>query len=123
MGERLDKKFERMAQLKHLLLEHPNGLTKAEIARRLSVHRSTAAEYLDDLPKQNVPLYESDDGRFAIDRDQYKVQVQLTLNESAALHLAARLLTTRTDRHNPHAASALRKLSMALEKLAPLISR
>ncbi|MBI5292804.1 MAG: WYL domain-containing transcriptional regulator [Chloroflexi bacterium] len=122
MGERLDKKVERLAQLKHLLLEHPNGLTKAEIARRLGVHRSTAAEYLDDLPSQGVPLYETDDGRFVIDRDRYKVEVQLTLNESAAIHLAARLLTTCTDKHNPHAASALRKLGLALEKLAPLIS-
>ena len=123
MGERLDKKFERVAQLKHLLLEHPEGLTKSDIARRLSVHRSTAAEYLDELSLQGVPVYEVAPERYAIDRDRYKVEVQLTLNESLALHLAARLLATRTDKHNPHAASALRKLGLALEQLAPLISR
>ncbi len=122
MGERLYKKFDRVAQLKHLLLENPNGLTKAEIARRLGVHRSTAAEYIDDLTLQGVPIYEPEPGRYAIDRDHYKVDVQFTLNESAAVHLAARLLATRTDKHNPHAASALRKLGVALESFAPLVS-
>jgi CRISPR-associated endonuclease/helicase Cas3 len=39
-----------------------------------------------------------------------------------AVHLAARLMATRMDKHNPHAASALRKLGVALEKLAPRIS-
>jgi CRISPR-associated endonuclease/helicase Cas3 len=39
-----------------------------------------------------------------------------------ALHLAARLMATRTDKHNPHAASALRKLGHALRRIAPLVS-
>ncbi|MEA3341165.1 MAG: WYL domain-containing protein, partial [Chloroflexota bacterium] len=42
--------------------------------------------------------------------------------EAMAVHLAARLMATRTDKHSPHAASALRKLGLSLEKLAPLIS-
>lgn len=122
MGERLERKIERLDELEFLLLEHPEGLTKAEIARRLNVHRSTAAEYLDDLSRR-VALYEPSEGKYAIDREAYKVNVRLTLHESLAVHLAARLLTTRTDKHNPHAASALRKLGIALEKLAPRISR
>lgn len=123
MGQRLDKKIERLEQFKHLLLENPDGLTKAEAARRLEVHRSTIAEYIDDLSVQGVPIYEPSPERFAINRADYKVQIHLTLNESAAVHLAARLLTTCTDKHNPHAASALRKLGLALDKFAPLISR
>ncbi|MDL1897329.1 CRISPR-associated helicase Cas3', partial [Anaerolineae bacterium CFX7] len=122
MGERLERKIERLDELEFLLLEHSEGLTKAEIARRLNVHRSTAAEYLDDLSRR-VALYEPSEGKYAIDREAYKVNVRLTLHESLAVHLAARLLTTRTDKHNPHAASALRKLGIALEKLAPRISR
>ncbi len=39
-----------------------------------------------------------------------------------AVHLAARLMATRMDKQNPHVASALRKLGLALEDLAPLIS-
>lgn len=122
MGERLERKIERLDELESLLLEHPEGLTKAEIARRLGVHRSTAAEYIDDLSRR-VVLYEPSEGRYAIDREAYKVNVRLTLHESLAVHLAARLLTTRTDKHNPHAAGALRKLGIALEKLAPRISQ
>ena len=45
MGRRLDKKIDALDELEQLLLGHPEGLTKAEIARRLNVHRSTAAEY------------------------------------------------------------------------------
>ena len=122
MGERLDKKLDKLDELEFLLLSHPEGLTKAEIARRLGVHRSTAAEYIDDLSRRTVVNEPSPD-RYAIDRDNYKIQVRLTMHESLALHLAARLLTTRTDKHNPHAASALRKLGAALERLAPLISQ
>jgi CRISPR-associated endonuclease/helicase Cas3 len=119
MGERLDRKIERLLELKQLLLNH--RLTKADIARRLGVHRSTAAEYLDDLSVQGVPVQE-EEGYFFIDRDLYKVKVEFTQHESLALHLAARLLTTSTDKHNPHAASALRKLGEATQGFAPLFS-
>jgi len=122
MGKKDERKFENLNKLIHLLLDHPEGLTKAEIARRLSVHRSTAAEYIDSLEGLNAPVYEVSPGRFTINRDDYEVQVSVNIHESLALHLAARLLTTRTDKHYPHAASALRKLGRALEGLAPLIS-
>src|SRR4029077_7607295 len=94
------------------------------IAQRLGVHRSTAGEYVDELsgPPYSM-VYEVSPDLFAIDRAHYKVDVQLTLHESLVLHLAARLFATRTDKHNPHAAGALRKLGAALEKLAPLVSR
>ena len=39
------------------------------------------------------------------------------------VHLAARLLTTCTDKYNPHAATLLRKLARALTGFAPLISQ
>ena len=118
--ERATGKAERLLQIEALLLAHPEGLTQAEIARRLGVNRSTIHRYLPDLGRFCV--YEAEDGRLAIDRDHYLTHVRLTLHEAMALHLAARLMATRTDKHNPHAASALRKLGLALEQLAPLIS-
>ena len=114
-------KAERLLQIEALLLVHPEGLTQAEIARRLGVHRSTVHRYLPELT-QLFALYEADDGRLAIDRDHYLTHVRLTLHEAMALHLAARLMATRTDRHNPHAASALRKLAAALRRFAPLLA-
>lgn len=122
MGKKDERKFENLHKLIELLLDHPEGLTKAEIGRRLGVHRSTAAEYLDSLEGLNAPVFEVSPGRFAIDRDHYQVEVSVDMHEALALHLAFRLLTTRTDKHYPHAASALRKVGRALEKLAPLIS-
>jgi predicted DNA-binding transcriptional regulator YafY len=123
MGKRLVKKIENLDKLTQLLLSHPKGLRKAEIARRLGVHRSTVAEYLDDLTLMGVPIYEATEHHFSINRDIYQFDISLTLHESMALHLASRLLATRTDKHNPHAASAIRKVGIALEELAPLISK
>jgi CRISPR-associated endonuclease/helicase Cas3 len=123
MGKRLEKKIENLDNLVLLLLDHPKGLRKADIARKLGVHRSTAATYLDDLSTMGVPIYEISPHRFGIDRDDYEIELSLTMHESLAVHLATRLLTTRTDKHNPHAAGALRKLGHAIDRLAPLISK
>jgi predicted DNA-binding transcriptional regulator YafY len=119
---RAENKADRLLQIEALLLTHPEGLTQAEIARRLDVNRSTVNRYFRDMPNQ-FPYYESDDGRLFIDRQSYLVNVRLDLHEAMAVHLASRLLATRMDRQNPHAASALRKLGLALERLAPRISR
>ena len=123
MANRTEKKIENLENLTFLLIDYPRGLRKAEIARRLGVHRSTAASYIDDLTLMGVPIYEESPNHYTIDRDSYEVDLSLTMHESLALHLATRLLTTRTDKHNPHAASALRKLGHALDNLAPLVSK
>lgn len=119
--ERAVGKAERLLQIEALLLGHPEGLSQAEIARKLGVNRSTIHRYLPDLTHR-FAIHEADDGRLAIDRDHYLMNVRLTLHESMALHLAARLMATRTDKQNPHAAAALRKLGLALSQLAPRVS-
>ncbi|MBM4466866.1 MAG: WYL domain-containing protein [Chloroflexi bacterium] len=121
MMERAATKAERLLQIEALLLAHPEGLTQAEVARRLGVNRSTIYRHLPDLTAR-FAVYETDDGRLAIDRDSYLTNVRLTLHEAMAVHLAARLMATRMDKQNPHAAAALRKLGLALERLAPRIS-
>ncbi len=120
--ERSLTKAGRLLQIESLLLAHPEGLSQAEIARRLSVNRSTVFRYLADLGG-HFPIYEDDDGRLRINRESYLVNLRLTLHEAMAVHLAARLMATRTDKQNPHAASALRKLGIALESLAPRVGR
>ncbi|HVZ16029.1 MAG TPA: WYL domain-containing transcriptional regulator [Terriglobales bacterium] len=108
-------------QLEQLLLAHPSGLRKADIARRLGVHRATAARYITDLTSL-TPVAEDDDGRVVIDRDKYLSHIRLTIHESLALYLACRLMADRTDRFNPHAASALRKLGQSLQAFSPAIA-
>lgn len=112
-------KSARLIQIENLLLAHPEGLTQAEIARRLQVDRATINRYLSDLPKH---IYIEDDGRLKIDRTADLINVRLNLHEALAVHIAARLLATRMDRQNRHAASALRKLGLAVERWAPRIS-
>ena len=121
MTERSHSKAERLLRLEQILLAYPEGLRKAEIARKLGVHRATVGRYIKELSLR-IPVWQ-DDNLFGINRDDYLTHVRLTIHESMALHLAARLMATRTDKHNPHAAAALRKLGQALDKFAPLVSR
>jgi CRISPR-associated endonuclease/helicase Cas3 len=116
--ERATGKAERLLQIEALLLAHAEGLTRAEIARRIGVHRSTITHSLPDLGRFCV--YETNDGRLAIDRDHYLMNVRLTLHESMALHLAARLMATRTDKRNPHAATLFRKAEPFADRRQPL---
>jgi CRISPR-associated endonuclease/helicase Cas3 len=119
--QRAETKVQRILQIESLLLDHPEGLSQSEIARRIGVNRSTVHRYLPDLT-QHAPIFE-EDGRLFIDRKAYLVNLRLNLFEALSLHLAARLLTNRMERHNPHTAALLRKLSATIEKLSPRISR
>lgn len=118
---RAENKTDRLLKMEALLLAHSEGLTQSDIARHLGVDRSVIHRNLYDFQKV-YPTIVHDDGRISIDRSAYLVKVAFTLHEATAIHLAARLLATRMDKHNPHAASALRKLGVSLEKLAPRIS-
>ncbi|MCL4534411.1 MAG: WYL domain-containing protein, partial [Bacteroidetes bacterium] len=114
----------RLLQIEQLLWAHPEGLTRAETARRLGVNRSTITKYLakDQLSHS---IYEDDlDGnKLKVDRNASLTRTAFTLNEVMAIHLATRLLARRTDKQNPHAASALRKLGQALQRLDRNISQ
>ena len=121
-GHKAESTIEKFEQFKHLLLARPYGVTKAEIARHLGFHRSVSRDYIDKYGSV-LPIYEYTPGRFTINRDMYEVKISVTQHEALALHLATRLLTTRTDKHNPHAATALRKLAEAIGELSPLVSQ
>lgn len=108
-------------ELEQLLLAHRSGLRRSEIARRLGVHRSTISRYIDELSRV-LPIFEEHVGKLAIDRNGYLNNIRLTIHESLALFLACRLMTDRTDRFNPHAAAALRKLGSSLKSFAPTIA-
>ena len=122
--KRAGSKAVRINQIEQLLWSHPEGLTRSEIARRTGVNRSVITKYLDqdDLPPS---IYEDDlDGRrLKINRAADLTKASFTLHEVMAIHLATRLLATRTDKQNPHAASALRKLGLALQRLDENVSR
>lgn len=120
---RAEEKAQRLLQIEKLLWAHPEGLTRAEIARRVGVNRSTITKYLDSdqLPPG---IYETEDGtqRLMMDKDADLTRASFSLHEVMAIHLATRLLATRMDKQNPHAASALRKLGVALQRLDQNVS-
>lgn len=115
---RAENKAQRLLQIEQLLWAHPEGLTQSAVARLIGVDRATISKYVSNnqLPP-GVYLDEFDDNKLKLDRAADLTKAAFNLNEVMALHLATRLLATRTDKQNPHAASALRKLAKALQRL------
>jgi CRISPR-associated endonuclease/helicase Cas3 len=116
--ERAENKALRLQQIEKLLWAHPEGLSQSEVARRVGVNRSTIWKYIENnqLPP-GVYVDEFDENKLKLDRSAELTKAAFSLHEIMALHLATRLLATRTDKQNPHAASALRKLAKALQRL------
>ncbi len=116
------KKAERLEYLRLLLLDYPHGLQVNEIARRLNVNRSTIYRYGQDGTFERMGIL-FENGFLKLSREGKRIHVSFTLDEAMAIHLATRLLATRTDRKNPHAAAALRRLSKAMEGTAAPVSK
>jgi CRISPR-associated endonuclease/helicase Cas3 len=116
-------KAARLAQIENMLLLHKEGLTTAEIARRLGVDRSTVWHYYHDAALPHTHYEMGKDKRIRLNPDGLKFNIKLDLDEALALHMAVRLFSTRMDKHNPSAASAIRKISKALGTIASPISR
>lgn len=113
-------KGERVAQLELLLRSHPEGLRRAEIARRIGVHRSTVSRYVDNL-KQFIDVYE-DNNLIKIRNKEETDPVELSVYESLALNMGAEILMEKTGFQSPHLASGLRKIAMNMRSYAPKIS-
>lgn len=114
-------KLERMVQLEHLLIEAPDGLTRAEVGRRMGVHRATAARYIDELSGME-PVVEVTPGRFSISTRDYLPRLRFSIHEATALFLATQLTGEHAERFNPHASLAVRALGRAFDPIAPLIA-
>jgi predicted DNA-binding transcriptional regulator YafY len=110
-------KRERHTQIEYLLLQQTLGLRRAEIARRLGVHKATISRDIAEL-SLSFPVIESDEGYLRIDKRGYLSNVSLNMFELEALHLAARLFLKDMRFPFPHAASALRKLAAAQGKVS-----
>ena len=114
-------KGDRIMQLELLLLSHPGGMRRAEIARRLGVHRSTVGRYIDVLKKH-----------LDIKEDKYLIKLtakdnmdmmKLSIYESLAFNISAEMLASHGEFQNPHLASGLRKIAGNMRSYAPNISQ
>ena len=113
-------KGERVAQLELLLRSHPEGLRRAEIARRLGVHRSTISRYVEDL-SQHIDIYE-ENNLIKIREGEDESPMELSVYESLAFNMSAEALASSVSMQNPHLASGLRKIAMNMRSYAPKIS-
>lgn len=120
--ERQIEKVARLEAIEHLLLQNRDGLTISEIARHIGVNRSTVWRYVNDgdLPAKYYEV--GPDKRIRILTEHLHFNIKLDLNEALAIYLAVRLFSTRMDRHNPSAATAIRKISQKIEGIAAPIS-
>lgn len=114
-------KWDRLQQIERLLLDHPEGLSRTEIAHRLGVNRSTIGRDVTHI-SHNVPIFEDDDRKLHIDRRGYLTTIRLTMFELEALHLAARLFARVMKFPFPHASAALRKLADAQGRVSPRLA-
>ncbi len=113
-------KGERVAQLELLLRSHPEGMRRAEIARRLGVHRSTISRYVEDL-SEKIDIYEENNLIKIRVRDDEGPEA-LSVYESLAFNMSAELLASNIEIQNPHLASGLRKIAMNMRSYAPKVS-
>jgi len=104
-----------------MLKTHPEGLRKAEIARRLGVHRSTVGRYIDQL-SLGMPLWERD-SRIGIENKGIRDKdPHFNIHEGAFLLSLIRLYEQELNVKNTHASSAMRKLSEGFKNSAPVLS-
>ena len=103
-----------------LLRDRPDGFTRSELAKRIGVNRATITKYMDG---NDMPFIHEDGNKLKLDRLGNMIRLTFDLDEITMLHVATRLLARQTNRHNPHAASALRKLSQVVHGADENISR
>lgn len=106
-------KAERLAEMERLYYQR--AYSDQEMAQRLNVDRSTAFRCRREL-ERTIPFVEVEPGRWRIDRTRYLSAIRLNLSEALALYLGARRLSQHTQISQPHTASALEKLALALRQ-------
>lgn len=119
MGHAIRKR-QNIDQINQILRDHPEGLTRSQLAKRIGVNRSTITKYLDG---NDLPFVYEDGNKLKLDREGNAIRLTFDLDEITMLHVATRLLARQTNRHNPHAASALRKLSQVVQRADENIGR
>jgi two-component sensor histidine kinase len=116
----IKNKQDRMNKLTAMLEAHPNGLRKAEIARRLGVHRSTVGRYIDQL-SLSLQIWERD-SRIGIESvDSQHIGPDLDIYEGTFILFLLKLYEKELNIKNPHASSFIRKISGHYRKTAPVL--
>ncbi len=112
------KRTLRLGHLQGLLYRNPRGYRAAELAQLCGVHQRTIERDLEDLQAEPfyLPLVQEEGWRWRLmPGHRFTLPpVHLSLQEAAALYLAARLLDRVSDEPNPYVGRALLALAAAL---------
>lgn len=108
----------RLLYIQRLLYQHPKGLRSSELARLCEVNQRTINRDLQDLQDEpfRLPLVQEDGWNWRLmEGHRFTLPpIRLSLQEAAALYLAARLLVRLSDEPNPFVGRALDALAAAL---------
>ena len=119
---RVDARSERYLQIERLLLTSREPLSKAKIARRTGVNRSTVGRMEAAMAEMGIPISYDDQMRLYIDRTNYLSTIRLKLDEAVVLYLATRLLARYSDKPNTHVTHLLEKLGASVNGVAPAVA-
>jgi CRISPR-associated endonuclease/helicase Cas3 len=109
-------KSQRLNEIQRLLIQHQDGISKAELAELLGVDRTTIQRNIQELEENGVPIDEVEHGRFTLAPDFVIYNLQLNPAESLVLYLAARRIARQSSRSIRPMTNALEKLSAALRR-------
>ena len=108
----------RLAHLQNLFYRNPRGYRSSELSRLCGVNQRTMNRDLQDLQDEpfRLPLVLGEDWRWRLmEGHRYTLPpIHFSLQEAAALYLAARLLDKVSDEPNPFVGRALAALAEAL---------
>ena len=102
-------KTERVFEMFNLLMQHPQGITAAEIAKKLGVNIRTV--YRDRMDVERMASLWNEKGKWIMDGTGLLPPVHFSLNEAMSVFMAARLMLGYSNVYNPAIASAFGKLS------------
>ena len=111
---------ERLLQIESIISGHP-GIKRSELSKRLGVHRSTVGRDINEISGL-YPITEDDAGGLSFMEGYSLDSITFSSYEAVYVYLACKLITDTLDRHSPYAASAIRKLGIAIHKVSPSLS-
>jgi predicted DNA-binding transcriptional regulator YafY len=121
---RTTKRSTRLKEIEEFLLAKRGQVPTRTLWEHFGTNRSTIYRCLLDLETEwDVPIIREPAGTVSIVCQRYLTNVRLNLNEAATVFVAARLLARYSDKPNPNAVGALRKLSIALQHVAPQMAQ
>lgn len=108
-----ENKRQRQEEIELRLVHSVEGITPSELARALSVNRSTIHRDLAEISSR-VELFQTDEGRYKINPATYMGSVRLSQAEALTIYIALRRFIRQTSQAPSFFASAIQKIALTL---------